>query len=117
MQVKYTYKNLTGETLIQNAQERNVHITIERGGQKAGKRISYNDSLDPTRTIEELESLIQIPTADPAEALPEISDSFSKDLSKFKPEDIDAWCKQQYEIAKEHVEQTLQKSDFSAGIE
>ncbi len=56
-------------------------------------------------------------TADAAESLPYIDDTFTSDISQFQANAIPDWVKTQYKIAKESLDTTVGKAKFETGIE
>ena len=67
--------------------------------------------------VRETQQLLEFGTKDPAESLPNISDTFVSDISKFPAEALPKWAKDQYEIAKKSLENAKSQSKFKISIE
>jgi predicted Zn-dependent protease len=112
-----TFKTLTGETLTQNTLEKNISFTIEKDGKKASRKFSYDSGLKAEEIVESAELLLGFVTADPAESLPDISDAFESDISKFRADELPEWAKKQYGAVKISLEEAIKTSEFEIGIE
>lgn len=94
-----------------------MSITLEKDGRKATRKFSYSENVRPEAVIAELETLITLPTADPAESIPKIDDALTEDVSRFTSEDMATWAKTQYQVTKKDLEATIAKNPFHLGIE